>query len=80
MERLEGQQLPAAIMPGECSGQGGLLASWDHWVGLLAAGSELSFLLGVPVHILPYSVVPGSVGALQHGSPKARGLRTLGEA
>lgn len=37
MERLEGQQLPAAILPGESARLGGWLASWGH----RAAGSDL---------------------------------------
>lgn len=67
MECLEGQQLPATVMPGECPGRGGLGAGSP-------AGSGLGPLLGTPVCVSPLWV-PCSTAP-----PKAGGLRTLGEA
>lgn len=68
MERLKGQPLPAALVPGECPGCSGLLASWDHQAGLMAAGSELGSLLEVPPMPLQDLWCPGSMGTVQ-GTP-----------
>lgn len=69
MERLKGQPLPAALVPGECPRRSGLLASWDHQAGPMAAGSELGSLLEVPPMPPQDLWCPGSVGAVQSTHP-----------